>query len=181
MKSGPHKNWHPVIIWLHWLVALTVMGLFALGWWMVELNYYHAWYKTAPDTHKSIGLILLFFVGIRLIFRMLTASPVAISTHAKWEKWLAKYTHWALYGVLMIVMLSGYLISTADGRAISIFGLFDMPATLTNIKNQEDITGTIHWYGACILIGLTLLHAIGAIKHHFLDKDDTLKRMLGKA
>ncbi|KJG38722.1 cytochrome B561 [Photobacterium angustum] len=181
MKKTPNKNWNPMIILLHWLVALVVVGLFALGWWMVDLNYYHAWYKTAPDTHKSIGLILFFVLIVRLILKTLTAAPAPLSSHAKWEKWLAKKTHWLLYLLLFVVMFSGYLISTADGRAISIFGAFDIPATLTSIQNQEGIAGTIHWYGACVLIGFSLLHAIGALKHHFIDKDNTLKRMLGKA
>lgn len=181
MKKTPNKNWNPMIILLHWLVALVVVGLFALGWWMVDLNYYHAWYKTAPDTHKSIGLILFFVLIVRLILKTLTAAPSPLSSHAKWEKWLAQKTHWLLYLLLFVVMFSGYLISTADGRAISIFGVFDIPATLTSIPNQEDIAGTIHLYGACVLIGFSLLHAIGALKHHFIDKDNTLKRMLGKA
>ncbi|PSW74141.1 cytochrome b [Photobacterium sp. GB-50] len=181
MKKTPNKNWNPMIILLHWLVALTVVGLFAIGWWMVDLNYYHAWYNTAPDTHKSTGLILFFVLIVRLLLRALTDAPATLSSHAQWEQWLAQKTHWLLYLLLFVVMFSGYLISTADGRAISIFGVFDIPATLTSIQNQEDIAGTIHWYGACVLIGFALLHAIGALKHHFIDKDNTLKRMLGKA
>jgi cytochrome b561 len=76
-------------------------------------------------------------------------------------------------------MLSGYLISTADGRAVEVFGWFSIPATLSGLENQEDIAGEIHEWLAFTLIGLVMLHALAATKHHFINRDATLKRMLG--
>ena len=75
------------------------------------------------------------------------------------------------------IMLSGYLISTADGRAIEVFSWFEVPATLSDIDGQEDIAGDIHEILAWTLIVLVALHALAALKHHFIDKDTTLKRM----
>jgi cytochrome b561 len=75
--------------------------------------------------------------------------------------------------------MSGYLISTADGRAISVFGWFSVPATIQGISNQEDIAGAIHWYGGCFLMAMVGLHALGAIKHQIIDQDGTLSRMFG--
>ena len=77
-------------------------------------------------------------------------------------------------------MMSGYLISTADERGISVFGLFEVPGFGSLIDNQEDLAGVVHKYAAYLVIGLTLLHAAAALKHHFIDKDETLTRMLGK-
>ena len=77
------------------------------------------------------------------------------------------------------MMISGYLISTADGRAIEIFKLFELPAIIHGIAHPEDIAGDIHLTLAIILIGLVLLPSGIAIKHHLIDKDKTLKRMLG--
>jgi cytochrome b561 len=79
------------------------------------------------------------------------------------------------------VMISGYLISTADGRAISVFGWFEVPALITSIPDQEDIAGLIHEYLAWGLVIFSGLHALAALKHHFIDRDPTLKRMLGRA
>ena len=82
-----------------------------------------------------------------------------------------------LYGLLLVLMCSGYLISTADGRAISVFNWFDVPALGELFSNQEDISGLIHEYVAYILISIAVLHALAAIKHHVIDKDATLTRM----
>jgi cytochrome b561 len=82
------------------------------------------------------------------------------------------------YPLIFVLMLSGYLISTADGRPISVFGLVGVPATLTAIPNQEDVAGYVHQILAYTLIGLVALHALAALKHHFLDRDGTLLRML---
>ena len=76
-------------------------------------------------------------------------------------------------------MFSGYLISTADGRGVSVFGLFEVPASLTGIPDQEDVAGVLHEWLAWGLIILAGLHALAAIKHHFIDRDATLSRMLG--
>jgi cytochrome b561 len=88
--------------------------------------------------------------------------------------------HKALYALLFTVMISGYLISTADGRAISVFNIFELPALPWSIENQEDIAGDIHFWLACFLVGFASLHALAALKHHFIEKDHTLKRMLGR-
>ena len=75
-------------------------------------------------------------------------------------------------------MISGYLISTADGRPISFFGWFEVPALITGINNQEDIAGDVHFYMAWTLVILASLHGLAAIKHHLIDKDSTLTRMI---
>ena len=78
-------------------------------------------------------------------------------------------------------MLAGYLISTADGRGISVFGWFDVPASITSIPEQEDVAGAVHFYLAWGLVILAGLHGLAALKHHFIDRDTTLLRMLGRA
>src|SRR5690606_41109935 len=78
-------------------------------------------------------------------------------------------------------MLSGYRISTADGRPISVFGWFEMPALITGIPRQEDVASDVHFYAAWALIILAGLHALAALKHHFIDRDDALRRMFGRA
>lgn len=167
-----------ISILLHWLVAVAVIGLFALGWWMTELTYYDPWYNRAPAIHKGIGILLFITVLLRLVWRGSNPRPAPLSNHTFWERRLAGYAHNWLYLLLIVTMLSGYLISTADGRPIEVFGLFIVPATLSGFENQEDIAGEIHEWLAYALIGLSLLHALAAFKHHFRDRDSTLLRML---
>ncbi|MEX1221714.1 MAG: cytochrome b [Idiomarina sp.] len=165
-----------VSIAIHWLTALAVIGLFALGYWMLTLSYYDPWYRLGPWWHKSIGLLLLGLSILRLLWRWLNPSPVIEGS--RFERVGAKLGHVMLYALLFVVMISGYLISTADGRAISVFDWFSIPATITTIEQQEELAGDIHWYAALSLIILSGGHALMALKHHYLDKHDTLKRML---
>ncbi|MBI5040488.1 MAG: cytochrome b [Gammaproteobacteria bacterium] len=168
-----------IAIALHWLVAVAAVGLFVLGLWMTGLEYYDAWYERGPDLHKGIGVLLFIAVTFRLVWRWSNPVPRPEPTHTAWEHRLAGIAHALLYILLFATMLAGYLISTADGRPIEVFDLFAVPATLSGLDNQEDIAGEIHELLAYMLIGLTILHTLAALKHHFIDRDRTLTRMLG--
>lgn len=161
---------------LHWLSAIIIIGLFAAGFWMVDLSYYSDWYKTAPHWHKSVGLCLMLLTVGRLIWKIKSTSPAIEGT--AFEKKAASAAHHLLYVLLFTLFISGYLISTADGRGIEIFNWFELPGLGSFVENQEDIAGWIHEYTAYSLIGLASLHALAALKHHFIDKDNTLKKML---
>jgi len=162
---------------LHWGSALTVVGLFAAGYWMVDLSYYSSWYKTAPHWHKSIGILLLIFTVFRLLWRLIDTKPLVIESHSNVVQLASKMGHFALYALLFVLMISGYLISTADGRSIDVFNLFSVAALGELFSDQADIAGLVHEYVAYSLIALSLLHGLAAIKHHVIDKDETLKRM----
>jgi len=170
-----------VAITLHWLVAVTVVGQFGLGLWMRSLGYYDAWYQLGPWWHKGIGVMLLGVLVARMVWRWTNPRPAHLPSHKPYERLAAGITHGLLYLLLFAVMVSGYLISTADGRGLEVFDWFTIPATLSGIEHQEDIAGTVHLYLAWTVIGFAALHALAALKHHFLDRDATLKRMLGVA
>lgn len=169
-----------VSVLLHWLVALAVFGLFGLGYWMVGLGYYDPWRQTAPDLHKSIGILLFAVMLLRVLWRLLSPAPVALASHGRLTRLASALGHGVLYLGLFGVMISGYLISTADGRGIEVFGLFSVPATLSGIAQQEDIAGVIHEYLAWGLVIFAGVHALAAIKHHLIDRDSTLLRMFGR-
>lgn len=169
-----------VSILLHWLVAAVVFGLFGLGYWMVGLDYYSGWYKTAPDLHKSIGLLLFTVMLIRVLWRFLNPSPASLPNHGRMTRLASKFGHAFLYVGLFVLMASGYLISTADGRGIEVFGLFEVPASLTSIPDQEDVAGLVHEYLAWTLVIFAGFHGLAALKHHLIDRDRTLVRMFGR-
>ncbi|MBJ9830393.1 cytochrome b [Citrobacter portucalensis] len=166
---------------LHWLVAIAVYGMFALGLWMVTLSYYDGWYHQAPELHKSIGILLMMGLVIRVIWRLFSPPPAALASYSRLTRIAAAMGHLALYLLLFSIVISGYLISTADGKAISVFGWFDIPATLANAGTQADLAGSLHLWLAWTVVILSLLHGLMALKHHFIDNDDTLNRMLGKS
>ena len=168
-----------VAIVFHWLMAVGVFCLFGLGWYMVELTYYDALYKTLPFIHKSVGILLAVTFVLRIVWRLINPSPKPVDGSTPFEIVAAKVAHIALYCLVVLIVASGYLISTADGSSISVFNWFDVPATITSIPEQEDIAGLVHEYLAYAVIALAVLHAAAALKHHFVNKDDTLRRMLG--
>ena len=104
-----------VSIALHWGMALAIFAMFGLGLWMRDLGYYDTWYQRAPHIHKSIGLILLALLVFRLLWRATNPTPQGPPNSPRWERLSAHLTHYGLYAMLVVMMLSGYLISTPTG------------------------------------------------------------------
>ena len=100
----------------HWLSAITVFLMFGLGFWMVDLTYYSQWYKTAPHWHESAGVLLFIVTILRLIWRLISTQPEAIASHSLPAKQASKIAHFALYLLLFVLMTSGFLMSSADGK-----------------------------------------------------------------
>ena len=171
-------SYKPSQKWLHWLSAVLILGLFAVGVWMRTLGYYDSWYQTAPHWHKQFGMLLLLIMVVRIAWKFIAKSPAPLENHKPWEVKSAHLTHYVLYLGVLLIIASGYLIATADNRGIDILGWFTVPVLFTPFDGQEDIAGDIHEWGAYILMGFVALHVAGALKHHFIDKDKTLKRML---
>ncbi|WP_455818053.1 cytochrome b [Pseudomonas cerasi] len=166
-------------ITLHWLVAGTVYGMFALGLWMVTQGYYDTWYHKAPELHKSIGMVLFVVMLVRVVWRFVSPPPKPLSSYTPLVRYSAVAAHLLLYGILFAILVSGYLISTAEGKPIDVFGVLPVPAVFSGLGEQADLAGDIHLWLAWSVVILSGLHALAALKHHFIDRDITLKRMLG--
>lgn len=169
-----------IAIAIHWLSVVIIVAMFCLGFWMVDLDYYSSWYRRAPDIHKSVGILFAGVYVLRLILRLASPTPAPVAGTRPWESRTARVVHRLFYVLIACLVCAGYLISTADGRPISVFGWFEVPATITSIPEQEDLAGEIHWYLALGILTLAGLHALAALKHHFIDRDATLSRMLGR-
>lgn len=179
LRNSPARyGWVSMV--LHWGVALVVFGLFALGLWMVGLDYYSAWRKDAPDLHKSIGITLFAIMLVRIVWRLVSPPPPPLATYSRMTRIGAAFGHAFLYVGLFAVMIAGYLISTADGVGIPVFGLFEIPAVVSGLPDQADTAGWVHLYLAWVLVVFADLHGVAALKHHFIDRDATLARMLGR-
>jgi len=174
-----NETYGSLTVLIHWAVALAAFGLFGLGLWMVDLNYYSTWYHKAPSIHKSLGVLLALVMVFRFFWRWFNLVPKPEPGQKTWEIKAAEAVHRLLYLLIFAVLVSGYLISTADGKPVDVFGLFSVPALLSGLPRQEDVAGQVHLVLAVSLVGLAVFHAAAAIKHHVVDKDATLKRMLG--
>lgn len=178
MIRNTQNNFGLITRIIHWISALTIFGLFGVGYWMVDLTYYSEWYQTAPHWHESVGILLIIVTLFRLAWKAIQITPQPLSTHSSRDQKKAKAVHYLLYILMFTLFLSGYLIPTADDRSIEVFSWFAVPSMGALFDKQEDIAGTIHEYGAYTLIAFAALHALAALKHHFIDKDVTLRRMI---
>jgi len=162
---------------LHWVAALLIGGLFGLGLWMTDLDYYSTWYQTAPQLHVLAGLILLLIMISRVVARLFSVTPAALPQLSQFEVTASHLAHLLLYLVTFIILASGYLI-VASGEPMSLFDWFEVPIIGTIFDQQEDIAGDIHYWSAWLVVVLALAHGAAAIKHHLISGDDTLRRML---
>lgn len=171
------RGWGWSHIAYHWLSVILIVGLYFLGDYMVDLDYYDPWYQSGPFWHRSFGLLLFALFLLRFLNILRTGKPEAV-TAAKWERLVSILVHWLFYILVVTACISGYLISSADGRGVSFFGLFDVPAVVSGVDLLEERAGSVHEYAVNTIMILGLLHGLAALKHHFLDRDDTLLRMI---
>jgi len=171
-------QWGCISIVMHWVVAVAVIGLFGLGLWMRSLGYYDPWYQKGPDIHRSVGVCLFLVIAFRLFWRYLTPPPLPLENHKRWEVKLSHRVHFLLYLLLFLVMISGYFIASADALPIAIFNWAEIPAIVLPIAQQEEVAGAAHYYLAVTMMLLVAVHALGALKHHFIDRDETLTRII---
>lgn len=161
-------------------MAMVIVGMFCLGLWMVELDAGHEWYRSAPEVHRAFGVLLVITLALRLGWRSWNPPPTPLPSHSGLELAFAAFIHWAFYGVIAAVAIAGYLLATADGRPVSVFGWFEIPAILSAGDRQADIARTAHFYLASLLMTLAGFHALAALRHHVIDRDATLRRMFGQ-
>ena len=183
MKRDTQQQFSHLTLLLHWLVGLTMIAMLAMGVYMAETSTYslYAW-------HKAIGFLIIFIVIPRVIWRMMNGWPKPASNYSSLEHSLASITHWVLLLGTIMMPISGFLMSALGGYGVNVFG-WDVVAfnpdpanpgqALAHNATVAGINHTIHEWLGYTLIGAVLLHVAGAFKHHLIDKDGTLKRMLG--
>lgn len=164
---------------LHWLIGLAIIGMIALGLIMTEMprsplrgNLY--------AIHKSIGVIILFFALWRLVVRWRNGAPPQEASIPRWQKWAAHLSHYSLYALIILVPLAGWIGSSASGYPVDIFWL--IPATLP-IAPDRELAGFVierHAFLAWTIAVIIGIHIAAALYHHFVRRDNTLKRMLSE-
>ncbi len=162
---------------LHWLIAIAVI----VNWRIAEAaEHLASAEKTAVmANHKALGITILILTLLRLAWRFVKSPPPLASTLKPWEARLAKTVHLLFYVLLIGLPLGGWLANSFFGQGVSVFGIFTLPALPVgqNPDAGEGIFEVHATLGTAMLV-LIVLHVLGALKHHFLDKDGNLYRML---
>jgi len=176
-RMNPSENYRAGAKWLHWLVALLVIGLLVVGLYMTGM-------RISPQkiqlymTHKSVGLTVLALMLLRIAYRLKNPPPALPESIPNWQKKASNISHTLLYGLLLAMPISGWLMNGASGFPMKYFGLVRVPDLLA--RNQESLAlfKALHFYMAWTLIAVITLHVLAAMKHHFIDRDSVLRRML---
>ena len=162
----------------HWSVALLVIALLCLGWYMVDLTYYDRWSKASLEWHKALGMLALLAGILKISWVLGSHAPAPLPSMARWERLSARAMHLTLFAMMLAIPITGYVISTSAGDGISIFGWFVVPAVLPESEALRDLAIELHYYLAYTTAALVSLHAMAALKHQFIDRDGTLSRMI---
>lgn len=162
---------------LHWLVALLIIGLFALGQYMSDLSMsprklqLYSW-------HKWFGVTVFLLVLIRLSWRLTHQPPALPALMPKLQRIASHIGHTALYVLMLAIPVSGWLMSSAKGYQTVWFGVLPLPDLLGKDKQLGDMLAELHGALNGLMMFIVVVHALAALKHHFIDRDDVLKRML---
>jgi len=191
------QRYTKVAIILHWLIALAIFFMIGLGWYMTDLPKegpkqiafdlfdwgLYTWQLSEPGSprmfyfnlHKSVGLTLFALVLFRLYWRITHKTPVMLSSYRVWERKLATGTHHLLYLLMIAIPLTGLLMSLNSKFGINWFGLHVLDGV--DDKAMRHTYEELHEFGANLLVLLLIVHVLGALKHKFIDKDETMSRM----
>jgi cytochrome b561 len=182
LASAAHaaRRWGPSTIALHWLSAALVLALLGLGWFMVHGDLQAATQFDLYQLHKSLGFLSLALLLLRLGARLAERTPAPPPAMRGWERRLASLAHFAFYGLLLAAAASGWLrVSSAVIPIPSrFFGLFVIPNLVGVDAAFSADMALIHSVVARLILALLILHVAAALKHHFVDRDDILTRML---
>ncbi len=164
-------------ITLHWLIALLVFAAFPLGLYMHDLPL--SPYKLRLYSyHKWLGVCVMLFAVIRLSWRVSHRPPALPDSMRGWEKLAAESMHYMLYILLFAIPLSGWLMSSAKGFQTVLFGVIPLPDIINKDKFLGEFLQQVHESFNWILLVMVCAHIAASIKHHFIERDDILERML---
>lgn len=162
---------------LHWLIAVLLLGLLGLGFYMQGL-------PLSPEKlklyswHKWAGVTVFLLVLVRLAWRVTHQPPPLPLGMPRVQQWAAHAGHFALYVLMLAIPLSGWLMSSAKGFQTVWFGVLPLPDLVGKDQALGTVLLTVHQVLNLVLIMVVIGHVGAALKHHFVDKDDVLTRML---
>lgn len=176
MTTLAPARWTRVAQVLHWLIALLIVCLGIVGLVMVDMAPSFDKLKVFA-LHKSVGITVLVLVGLRFVWRLAHRAPPPLPA-PRWQQVSAALVHGALYVLMFVMPLSGWLFNSAANFPLQWFGLFNLPALWAADPAMKHWALQVHEYGFWTLAVLVVVHAGAALKHHYFDHDETLRRML---
>lgn len=176
MIKNSEQRFGIITILFHWLMAILIIGLLALGVYMTRIPISATKLKLY-GLHKEFGVLALFLVFIRIVWRIININP-SLSSLPRWERIAARAMHYLFYLLMFAVPISGWLLTSSAGLPVSFFGLFILPDVVAANDSSLQLYIAIHkWLAYGLMVAITG-HIAAALKHHFINKDDILRRMV---
>lgn len=177
MKEKHGFHFGRISIINHWTMAILFISVLSLGFVLDFFGSGRALRGPWMEAHKAGGVILLMFGLWRVGWRLAQGFPKDVVHMPTWQHLSAKLVHWVLLGAMIIMPISGILLSLYSERGINVFGLFVIPAQGEN-ELVSRFASMTHEILAYVVAGSILMHIAAVLKHHLLDRDETLARML---
>ena len=165
---------------LHWAIFLLIVGLWGLGHWRGFLPEGDPGRRVIIGLHISFGLLLIALVTMRVVCRFIHGAPDLPAGIPRFEALGAKVALLAFYALMIVIPLQGLFLVWLHGRGASFFGLFTIPAPVAANKELHDAISRAHEFLANVIFFLFAVHALAALWHHYVKRDDVLRRMLPK-
>ncbi|AOY00014.1 cytochrome b [Jeongeupia sp. USM3] len=174
-------RYDPLQMSLHWLMALLIFSAFGLIWYFNSLELGPQTFKLKFQViawHKWAGISVMFLLILRLAWRLGRGAPAPLPGQPAWQLKAAAGIHHLLYLLMFALPCIGWLMSSAKGYPVVLFGEWPLPDLVGKNAELGETLAEIHYYLGYTLLALVVLHAAAAIKHHLIDRDATLSRML---
>ena len=178
MIRNTSNGWGSVARWLHWILALAILGMIGFGWWMNHI-------PARPDRffyrsiHADIGYMILLLTVLRLVWRAFNPTPALPADSRPWQKLAARISHGALYLAVIVVIMLGWAHSGAHTPDYSdFFGLFRVPQFTSPDRAAANAYEDRHILFAYVLLALIAVHVVAALWHHFIRRDRVVARMV---
>jgi cytochrome b561 len=164
-------------IGLHWLLALLIVGSLGVGWYMVDLPMSVQRLKLF-NWHKWAGITILMLSAARLLWRLSHPAPALPDTMPAWQRVASHASHGMLYVLFFAIPLVGWAYSSAAGFSIVWFGVIPLPDWVPRSRELAEVLKPWHGWLAYALAAVVAVHVAAALKHHWIDKDQVMARML---
>ena len=162
--------------WLHWLIVIGIVVLLWLG--LEQAGMERGPDKTAlRETHGSIAVLVFALMAFRLVWRLVSEIPADPPGTPGWQRVSARLVHWAIYLAVFVQLVSGPMTFATAGRPVPFFGLFSIPLPVAQSQGAHEFWEETHETTWKVLAALLVVHVLAALYHHFVRKDDVLRRM----
>ncbi len=177
MSSIASSRYTPAAVAFHWVLAVLIIANLVFGLYTVNLPLSPQKLKLF-SYHKWVGVTVLLLSAARLLWRATHAAPALPAAMKPWEARLAHFSHALLYALFFAAPLTGWLFSSAAGFQTVYLGVLPIPDLLSKNKELADVLKVTHHWINYTMAAVIVLHIAAALKHHFVDRDDVLARML---